>query len=273
MNRENLEKLHKNNGNITENSRMSNDSIINGTRIEMRNVCESLLETSQDYQPESTTYLIVKYIGKEEKLDRMLYSEISYYIFSLDASNRGVIVANMAKLLDYSLTNDFLKGEDSSIQRDCRKIIVKLYDHFELAIHQIENAKDIFEKSIEETKVDFSREIKKVERDYITILGIFTSIVLVFIGEFSFSTSVLGSMMDVNIYRLLFIVDILAMIVINIIALLVNMLLKINGLKAEKLGVRWLNIFFVIFAVLLVVGWVIDIASVSSFFRPRMPWK
>lgn len=268
-----LGKLYKNSDGLRVNNSIGDSLRVEKTRKAMKSICESLSITSKEYQPENTVDVIVNYIRETEKLDRMLYSEISYYIFGLSEGDRGVIVANMANLLDYSLKDEFLKNMDSSVKSDCEKVIVKLYDHFELAIHQVENAKEIFEKSIEETKVDFSREIKKVERDYITILGIFTSIVLVFVGEFSFSSSVLTVMSDVNIYRLLLIIDILAMIVINIIALLVNMLLKINGIESEKFGIRWLNIFFGVVAIFVIIGWFLDIASISSYIRPLMPWK
>ena len=268
MTNNNLEKLHKNRGSVTE-----NESKVDETRNAMKKICTSLDKSSKEYQPEDTVQIIIEYIRKEKRLDRMLYSEISYYIFNLDKDSRGIIVANMAQLLEYSLTVECFEGIDSTISEDCRKVIVKLYDHFELASYQIGNANKIFEKSIEEIKSSFSKEIKKIERDYITILGIFTSIVLVFIGEFSFSSAVLTNISDVSIYRLLLIIDALALIMINIVAFLVKMILKVNNVKSENLRVTWLNVCLGIFAIILVIGWVLDIGAISEFVRPRMPWK
>ena len=104
-----LGKLYKNSDGLRVNSSIGDSLRVEKTRKAMKSICESLSITSKEYQPENTVDVIVNYIRETEKLDRMLYSEISYYIFGLSEGDRGVIVANMANLLDYSLTDEFLK--------------------------------------------------------------------------------------------------------------------------------------------------------------------
>ena len=51
---------------------------------------------------------------------------------------RGAFATNLEKLLLYSL------DDGNSISEDSKKIIVKIYDHSQLALHQIENVNNIF---------------------------------------------------------------------------------------------------------------------------------
>ena len=44
-------------------------------------------------------------------------------------------------------------------------MIVKIYDHFQLALHQIENVNNIFANSIEEAKENLQKQIKGVEKE------------------------------------------------------------------------------------------------------------
>ena len=246
---------------------LEQSSKFKATKLAMKKICEDLSSSTQTYEPKNTVELIYDYITMEDKLERILYSQISNFIFQLDEGHRGIFATNIEKLLLYSL------DEQNDLSKDCEKIIVKIYDHFNLAVYQIENVKNIYKNSVEELKNDFEIEIKKVEKDYITILSNFTSIVLVFIGEISFSSSVLSNISEVNIFRLLLVIDLLALVAINTVALLVKMIFRINGIALKTLGIRCLNIVCVVFAIAIIAGWIIDIASVAEFLRPMMPWK
>ena len=105
---------------------------------------------------------------------------------------------------------------------------MKIFDHCQLANYQIENAGNIAEKSNDRVKAkiieEVNRDMKVIEREYITILGIFASIVLAFMGGISFSSATLNAMKDVSIFRLLLIVDLLAFILVNSIALLTSVI-------------------------------------------------
>lgn len=248
------------------------NSKVDKTRKAMQEICESLAFPTQEYEPSYTLLIIVKYIAEAEKLERMLYSEISNYIFSLEEGDRGILVVNMARLLEFVLNDNEFEYSTEGSKEDCEKIVVKLYDHSQLAIHQTENAKKIYENSIEETKTDFSREIKKVERDYVTILGIFTSIVLAFVGGITFSSSVLENISNASIFRLLLVIDFLAFILINAAAFLIRLLIRINDIEELRLNMKMFNITFFIIAVIIVVSWLISLDDLAVFFEKYLPW-
>lgn len=239
----------------------------------MQDICESLAVPTQKYRPKNTFEIIVNYVNETEKLERMLYSEISNYIFSLDEGDRGILVVNMAHLLEFALNDYELEQFELENAHDCKKIVVKLYDHSQLAIHQIENAKKIHEKSIEETKSDFSREIKKIERDYVTILGIFTSIVLAFVGGITFSSAVLENISNASIFRVLIVVDFLAFILINASAFLIKLLTRINGIEDLHLDLKTFNKVFIGIACLIVISWLISLNELPIFLGQYIPWK
>ena len=71
-------------------------------------------------------------------------------------SERGIFATNLEKLLLYSL------DDKNGVNDDCKKMIVKIYDHFQLALHQIENVNNIFANSIEEAKENLQKQIKRI---------------------------------------------------------------------------------------------------------------
>lgn len=119
----------------------------NYTKRKMNSICKALSMESLRYDPKVTVKNIDAYLDSSDRLDRILYSEISNYIYSLEMEQRGIFATNVEKLLLYSL------DEKNHVSADTKKIIVKIYDHFQLAIRQIENVNNIFAASIEDAKV------------------------------------------------------------------------------------------------------------------------
>ena len=77
---------------------------------------------------------------------------------------------------------------------------IKIYDHFQLVLYQIENINNIFADGIEEAKTNLKQEVKGIEKEYISILGIFASIVLAFVG------GIMQNIGSSSIYRILLVV-------------------------------------------------------------------
>ena len=152
------------------------------TKRKINSICTALTFETRKYNPRKTVDNISSYLESTNKLDRILYSEISNYVFSLEMSQRGIFATNVEKLLLYSLE------ERNHVSEDSKKLIIKIYDHFQLALYQIENVNNIFANSIDEAKENLQKQVKSVEKEYISILGIFAAIVLAFVGGITFST-------------------------------------------------------------------------------------
>lgn len=239
----------------------------NNTKRKINGICKALSMNTQKYDPQKTVENISVYISSTNKLDRILYSEISNYVYSLEISGRGIFATNVEKLFLYSL------DDNNKVNDDCKKMIVKIYDHSQLALHQIENANNIFANSIEEAKENLQKQIKGVEKEYISILGIFAAIVLTFVGGITFSTSVLQNISTVSVFRLFLIVDFLAFILMNVIYILVKFIFTINEKKAVLFNIKTLNISCIIIAIIILISWIFNANQIPYFVLKFLPWS
>ncbi len=119
-----------------------------------------------------------------------------------------------------------------------------LYDHMNLECIRLQDfdekmsrVKDVSNKLEDDLNKNYkklSEELNKQQTQYITILGIFASIVLTFVGGLAFSTSVLSNIDKANAYRLVFVMASIALFFGNILYLLFSFLSKISLSKEKK---------------------------------------
>ena len=155
---------------------------------------------------------------------------------------------------------------------DISKEIVKLYDHTNLDIARInytktmtnetkselaktrllvvnleqkvreseDTLKGISSKTIDDLK-KFSVEVQErqedMQKEYITILGIFAAIVLAFTGGIVFSSSVLENIDKPSIYRISLMAFIIGLVFFNLIWILIDFIRDINGKEIRK---KWI---------------------------------
>lgn len=141
-------------------------------------ICDSLKEI-QDYSPHKVFELIKTYENSKEKLPRILYSQITANIFSVDDQIRGVILQNIEALVSYALD----KKDDS--YSDTVKTVIRIYDHVNLASQQvsetIKSTKDATENLEKRVKI-VNEKLDNSQREYVAILGIFATVVVTFMG-------------------------------------------------------------------------------------------
>ena len=213
---------------------------LNETKHRLSNICRSLTIDSKIYSPQKTMEKVFSYIDETKKVDRILYSEISAFIVALDEEKRGIFSTNIEKLLLYVL------DDLNEVQEDAKKIVIKVYDHFQLNLTQIESANNITQRaiinSLEEEKKSLHKEVKAIEKEYITILGIFAAIMLAFVGSFTFSTSVLNNVTSTNVYTLSLIGLVIGLIFVVLITILLDFLRDINDKLKDAKGNRKVNV-------------------------------
>lgn len=229
-------------------------------------ICRGFCMETDRYKPEISARSIQSYLNETKKIDRMLYSEISNYIFSRDVKERATFASNIEKLLLYVL------NDENKISVDCRKMSIKIYDHFQLVLYQIENINNIFADGIEEARLNLKKEVKGIEKEYISILGIFASIVLAFVGGITFSSSVLQNISNSSIYRLLLVIDLLAFILVNVIHILVKFILMINESPMQGLNIGKINSFCWIFGFIIVFAWLLNMGALPGYLEEFLPW-
>ncbi len=335
------------------------------TKATINEICKSLSKPSKSYDPEKTVKILVDYLKSEDRMQRILYSEISNYLFSRSEKERGNFLSNIDDLLCSSLdksensdpetedrngsavpaedktitkqkkcfflslknrffgggntknskkqqvpdaasgpetagqpapdaasgpetagqpTHDAALGQETTGQQapdaalepetdgqpatdatsvtsesiglkdDVKKLIIKIYDHTQLVNYQIESNKSIFKTSINEEMASFREQTKAIEKEYITILGIFASIIIAFVGSFTFSTSVLSNIAKVDFERLMIIALFIGLAFFNLIAYLIEFLRDISHTESStKIGAKiWRSLIIIIVDLILI---------------------
>jgi len=209
--------------------------------------------------------------GKENF--RHYYSDIFSTLTLIDGDSSigslDILAQNIQTIKDGYIPKNI---DENGNTIDISKEIVKLYDHTNLDIarinytktmtnetmselaknkllvvsleqnvHESEEAlKEISNKTIDDLK-QLSGQVQErqedMQKEYITILGIFAAIVLAFTGGIVFSSSVLENIDKVSIYRLSLMAFIIGLVFFNLIWILIDFIRDINGKVIRK---KWI---------------------------------
>ena len=203
---------------------------------------------------------------------RHFYSDIFACLSLIDADdslgNLDILAQNMEAIKEGYIPINRDEAHNNELI-DIRKEIIKLYDHTNLDISRINYTKRMagetqselarakvliedLKNKLAESDVARAEAVnhlntessklkeevrdgqKKMQNEYITILGIFAAIVLAFTGGMTFSSSVLENMDKASSYRMIAIVLILGLVLSNLIWLLIDFLRDINGKSIRK---------------------------------------
>ncbi len=217
----------------------------------------------------------IYYNYNKEKF-RHYYSDIFSTLTLIDGDSSigslDVLAQNIQTIKDGYKPKNF--GDNGEII-DISKEIVKLYDHTNLDIARINYTKTMTDttmselaknrvlvKNLEENVQTSENTLKELsdqnlnnfkqlsedvqsrqadmQKEYITILGIFASIVLAFTGGIVFSSSVLENIDKPSIYRITLIIFIIGLIFFDLIWLLTDFIREVNG---KENGKKWPLVF------------------------------
>jgi hypothetical protein len=111
------------------------------------------------------------------------------------------------------------------------------------------------QKRFEKTQALAEQKLDNSQKEYITILGIFSAVVLAFIGGITFSTSVLNNIAQASIYRIVLISLIIGLVFINIIFSMFYYINKFMVRRARIWPMIISNIVFVVLLGVTVLSW------------------
>lgn len=175
-------------------------------------------------------------------------------IYNKENCNEAILLSNLKVLKKYI--------DKEKAETEISRKFLKLYDHVNLDVSRLvytnkivskidRDKKDIWdevnrrctelEENLEKAQnkhAHFEEELRNAHKSYVTILGIFASIVLTFVAGISFSSSVLQNINAVSVYRLTAVCILIAATLINIIYMLLSFI-NIQILSGSK---RFLNI-------------------------------
>ncbi len=239
------------------------------------------------------------YYNCDEENFRHYYSDIFSTLTLIDGDSSigslDILAQNIQVIKDAYIPRNYDKSKNMI---DISKEILKLYDHTNLDIARINYTKEMTDKtkseltnnklslkSIEddfketkreltelahETTENFQNIAKEVQdkqagmqKEYITILGIFAAIVLAFTGGTVFSSSVLENINKPSIYRITLIALIIGFVLFNLICLLIDFVYQINGKNERK---KWFIVFVNCVFIIGIVGVCLAYAFKFLFF-------
>lgn len=166
------------------------------------------------------------------------YSELTTIILNAtknDPEQDLMILAQNLRGLEEKLNSHSqnAKPEIANLQ-DIKSRIAKFYDHVNLECVRLQDSSEKISrlqntyKELDKNYKELSENLNKQQTQYITILGIFASIVLTFVSGLVFSNSILSNIDKASIYRLVFVVAFIALFVGNILYFLFAFLIKIS---------------------------------------------
>nr|DAW71000.1 MAG TPA: hypothetical protein [Caudoviricetes sp.] len=212
---------------------------------------------------------------------RHKYSKIFLIISSIDKvekTNSGNILSINDLMHSMEIAYEYILSSNE-YKDGFKKCFCKLYDHVVLEILQINYMREIENKgdannattmkelrcamSLAKTASDnadkATDKLNGMQKDYITILGIFAAIILAFVSGLVFSNSVLQSIDKASIYRLIAVISLIAIFIVNILNFLFSFIKQIHYGKDDKSSkfksLNSFNIIMLLIIILTAVAW------------------
>lgn len=127
------------------------------------------------------------------------------------------------------------------------------------------------EKKLNKRLREYVEKMDKAQIEVITVLSIFTSIVLSFVGGMAFSTSVLENIHKTDIYRLLFVMIILGLVLVNAIWGLLAVIKYINkNIEACSKPFKTINAILIALLILNGIAYGFDIFEAENKMNQQL---
>lgn len=201
----------------------SGDALTSLDEVTLTNIlCDSL--ASDVFNVATAINILEHFKGK-----RIIYSIVSNRMFTLyddkaqTSSNAGALfVSNVDKLKD-----DITCGNDNEL----KKIVMKLYDHTQLAIHQVNMFrlnKDQFENMVKNSDI-LNQKIESVNSQVLSLVALFTAMAFLVFGGLSSFESIFSNIQSVSLPKLIVLAAVWGLGITNIIAVFMFFTSRIIG--------------------------------------------
>lgn len=225
-------------------------------------ICSSLNRSSDEYDTSKTLTSIEKYINLKQH--RILYSEISAYIFAMSEHQRGNFVTNVELLLVEAMS------KSETINENVLKSVIKIYDHVHLALHQFESLKredediqKMIAKNIEPVTTKFEGKLqdsyKEIYTQLIGLIGIFTALAFLVFGSITSLESIFGVANNIPMLKIMVVASLWGLCLLNLIFIFIFFVSKMTKMDVAGQNsniypvVAWGNLILI--TVLVTASW------------------
>lgn len=206
---------------------------------EIESICNMLVKASDRFNDESINEVICKVEEYIKKHDRIMYSTISNYIYSLSDEMRETFSINLERLVEKAL--DF----DDEIYKRNRNILLKIRDHVHLALCQFGALKDDdsefsrkFNNSIIPVKADVEKQLgeftKTMNSQLISLVGIFTAMSFLVFGGINALDNIFQGVRSIPILQVMIVGTIWGICITNLVFIFMFFISKMTGLPIKS---------------------------------------
>lgn len=166
---------------------------------------------------------------------------------------------DMARIMYSDAADRKISGEESisELQSQVTQAKVEIEnirkEHVNVKKEQENTRKE--QENIKREQENTEAKINSQQREYIAILGIFSAVVLTFVGGIAFSTSVLENIAQASVYRILIVTLMIGVVLVNS---FFGMFYYVNALISKEKRIRplWIaNVVLLLLIVGVVVAW------------------
>ena len=209
-----------------------------GERVDL--ICESLAKDTKDFSPEKVFEDLHTYVQDEE---RLLYTNISNYIFLKGEAVFGKMETNLDKLIEYVYSEEFdqkytwktSKAEGKKTYDRTKRVVVKIWDHVNLARKQynaFKNTDEEYEKIVDKKlSIVENKLAKDLTAQLISLIGIFTALSFLLFGGISSLDNIFSGLTDMPIIKLMIIGSIWCLAMMNMIFVFMFFIAKLTNLS------------------------------------------
>lgn len=207
-------------------------------------LCERLSKDSKEFNPKLFFDILHSYIVKD---DRLLYTNITNYIFSLEKEEIfGIMQTNLDKVINYIYGEQFdldhewtpsYKNQRNPYDRT-KRTVLKLWDHMNLAKRQYslfkmtdEDYSRVVDKKMEEAE---ARLTKDVNGQLISLVAIFTALSFIVFGGISSLDNIFAGVKDIPVTKLMVVGTIWCFCIMNLVFVFMFFIAKMTGLNIKS---------------------------------------
>lgn len=172
---------------------------------------------------------------------RLLYSEVTVYVYEASKTDKlATVMSNLEKVCNKAFQTD------NNLEKEETKIVLKLYDHVNLASKQIDNLQmnekkfaeqaDPILKQLEHTNNELEETKKNHMGQLISIVAIFTALSFVGAGGIGTYTTVFSDVANMPLTQALVLGSLFGIIVINLLFLFLYFISKLTGMSIRMAG-------------------------------------
>lgn len=227
-------------------STISQANYIQKMEKEMNMICEKLSTETKTFDAKEFFRKIYGYI---EENDRLIYTQITNYIFTLEKEEEfGVLQTNIDNVVNYmygeQYKDDFreiLEGKDKNKKwklEKAKRTVLKLWDHLNLARrqyllfhHKDEEYEKIVDEKMQIAEIKLSKE---VNGQLISLVAIFTALSFLVFGGITSLDNVFEGAKDIPILKLVIVGSIWSFCIMNMLFVFIYFVAKISGLNISS---------------------------------------